>query len=141
MIAARDIDVDADFEIIGASSVSAPRALFDAENDDVAHREVAEPIITDDGWATPPFTRLLSPAFSELQQTLAYNYRNTTTFPSSPADLLPHFFTRDFWTLLCGKKQIEWVISFTKFVPAQLGNRSIFHGWEPVEHSRDRENS
>ena len=34
-----DIDVDADFEIIGASSVSAPRALFDAENDDVAHRK------------------------------------------------------------------------------------------------------
>ncbi|KAK3765403.1 hypothetical protein RRG08_001306 [Elysia crispata] len=40
-----DSDSYADFEIIGASSVSAPRALFDAENDDVAHREVFAAVV------------------------------------------------------------------------------------------------
>ena len=46
MIAARTLmSTDADFEIIGASSVSAPRALFDAENDDVAHREVFAAVV------------------------------------------------------------------------------------------------
>ncbi|KAK3725583.1 hypothetical protein RRG08_043001 [Elysia crispata] len=104
-----DIDVDADFEIIGASSVSAPRALFDAENDDVAHREVAEPIV-DDGWATPPpdFVPSIPEFTADAGIQLPYDNFSPADFASL---FLPVTFGLSLW-----KKQIEWVISFTKLV-------------------------
>ncbi|KAK3725594.1 hypothetical protein RRG08_043012 [Elysia crispata] len=124
MIAARTLmSTDADFEIIGASSVSAPRALFDAENDDVAHREVAEPIV-DDGWATPPPDFVPSIPEFTADAGLQLPYDNF-----SPAHFASLFFTRDFWTLLVEETN-RMGDQFYEARP-QLGNRSIFHGWEP----------
>ncbi|GFR65049.1 PiggyBac transposase Uribo2 [Elysia marginata] len=121
-----DIDVDADFEVIGAPSVSAPRALFYTENDDVAHREVAAPI-ADDKWAPPPPDFV--PSIPEFTADAGIQVPYDNFLPADFASLF--FFTHEFWTLLVTETN-RMADQFYQARP-QLGNCSIFHGWEPVD--------
>ncbi|KAK3732990.1 hypothetical protein RRG08_002596 [Elysia crispata] len=87
--------------------------------------EVAEPIV-DDGWATPPPDFVPSIPEFTADAGIQLPYDNF-----SPADFASLFFTRDFWTLLVEETN-RMADQFDEARP-QLGNRSIFHGWQPVD--------
>ncbi|GFR80784.1 PiggyBac transposable element-derived protein 4 [Elysia marginata] len=69
--------------------------------------------------------QILSPAFKTSQQMLAYKCPMTTF----RQQILP-LFTHEFWTLLV--TETNRMADQLYQARPELGNRSIFHGWEPV---------
>ncbi|GFR73723.1 PiggyBac transposase Uribo2 [Elysia marginata] len=80
----------------------------------------------DDGWAPPPPDFVPNIPEFTADAGIQIPYDNF-----SPADFASLFFTHEFCTLLASETN-RMADQFYEARP-QLGNRSIFHGWEPVD--------